>query len=298
MYDCSRCGRFIVVGMMKNAYGEALRNDATRRAVISHQLKLRQRDGKYYQLNLEELSTLFMEDRLPTSHEMMNNLIVWVGNNQRTPQSFAIETGISISGIIGTAFVQDGSDTAGLSWLLKELKGEGLFEVESGRPDGKIGFRLSMKGWNRYADLKHRSVHSNVAFMAMQFGDPELDHAFESCFVPAVRRTGFELRRVTDKQGAGNIDTQIEARIRTARFLIADLTHDNRGAYWEAGLAYGLYVPVIYTCEKGKFEREGTHFDTSHHVTIKWDRANLNAAENELVAKIRNTLPSEAILTD
>ena len=38
--------------------------------------------------------------------------------------------------------------------------------------------------------------------------------------------------------------------IRDAKFVIADLTHDNNGAYWEAGYAEGLGKPVIYICEK------------------------------------------------
>ena len=60
--------------------------------------------------------------------------------------------------------------------------------------------------------------------------------------------------------------------IRTSRFLIADLTHENPGAYWEAGYAEGLGKPVIYTCEKKKFENQvKTHFDTNHHLTLQWD---------------------------
>jgi len=50
------------------------------------------------------------------------------------------------------------------------------------------------------------------------------------------------------------------AAIRTARFVIADLTHDNNGAYFEAGFAEGLGLPVIYTCEAGKFDAKKTHF--------------------------------------
>ena len=42
--------------------------------------------------------------------------------------------------------------------------------------------------------------------------------------------------------------------IRDAKFVIVDLTHDNHGAYWEAGYAEGLGKPVIYVCKKDKFE--------------------------------------------
>jgi nucleoside 2-deoxyribosyltransferase len=63
--------------------------------------------------------------------------------------------------------------------------------------------------------------------------------------------------------------------IRMCRFLIADLTCGNQGAYWEAGYAEGLGKPVIYTCNKSYFDKEGTHFDTNHHQTVLWDPARL-----------------------
>jgi hypothetical protein len=69
-----------------------------------------------------------------------------------------------------------------------------------------------------------------------------------------VRRAGFELKKLTDDQPAGLIDDQIRASILSGRFVIADLSHGSHGAYWEAGLAEGLNLPVIYTCEKTAWE--------------------------------------------
>lgn len=62
--------------------------------------------------------------------------------------------------------------------------------------------------------------------------------------------------------------------------------------------AEGLGKPVIYTCEKEKFEEQKTHFDTNHHLTIIWDDENPEEAAEELKATIRATLPREAKLTD
>ena len=70
---------------------------------------------------------------------------------------------------------------------------------------------------------------------------------------------------------AGSIDERLRVEIRRSRFLIADLTDRNAGAYWEAGFAEGLGKPVIYTCEKSVFEEEKTHFDTNHMHTVLWD---------------------------
>jgi hypothetical protein len=64
----------------------------------------------------------------------------------------------------------------------------------------------------------------------MEFGHEELDRIVNDYLKPAVARTGFELRVLTDRQPAGLIDDQLRVALRTSRFVIADLTHGNKGA--------------------------------------------------------------------
>lgn len=111
-------------------------------------------------------------------------------------------------------------------------------------------------------------------------------------------RADFELRILTDRQPAGLIDDQLRVALRASRFVIADLTHGNNGAYWEAGFAEGLGRPVIYTCRKAEWDVRKTHFDTNHLVTIIWEPNQLEDAGTRLTATIRATLPGEARLRD
>jgi len=89
--------------------------------------------------------------------------------------------------------------------------------------------------------------------MAMGFSDKSAKKMFERYFKPAVANAGFELRRLDEKPRAGSIMNRLRVEIRKSRFLIADLTNNNSGAYWEAGFADGLGKPVIYTCESNSF---------------------------------------------
>ena len=130
--------------------------------------------------------------------------------------------------------------------------------------------------------------------MAMKFGDLDLNRVFEDIFKPAVKQAGFELLLLSDIKKAGLIDVKLRVEIQASDFIIADLTHDNHGAYWDACYAEGLGKDVIYTCEKVKFEKEGTHFDANHHLTITWDKSNLQEAGENLKASIRATLPQLA----
>jgi nucleoside 2-deoxyribosyltransferase len=90
----------------------------------------------------------------------------------------------------------------------------------------------------------------------------------------------------------------MRVEIRAAKFLVGDLTDDNRGAYWEAGFAEGLGKNVYYTCEGAKFDKVKTHFDTEHLLTIKWIPNNFAGAVDELKSAIRNDFPTEAKQSD
>ena len=160
-----------------------------------------------------------------------------------------------------------------------------------------IELQLKMAGWQRYEALNRAQIESCKAFMAMKF-DREMDHVVKDCFKPAVQATGFELRDLRESQPAGLIDDQLRVALRTARFVIADLTHGSNGAYWEAGFAEGLGRPVIYTCRNAEWKDSKSHFDTNHMNTIVWDPENLQDAATRLTATIRATLPTEAKMTD
>jgi len=159
---------------------------------------------------------------------------------------------------------------------------------------GRAHVTLSFEGWDYYEQLQHGEGTYRKAFMAMKFGVDELNNVLENIFKPAVLQTGFELQLLSDSPKAGLIDDKLRVEIQASDFIVADLTHDNLGAYWEAGYAEGLGKPVIYTCEKNKFEEEKTHFDTNHHLTIIWDSENPHQAGEDLKATIRATLPQLA----
>lgn len=161
-----------------------------------------------------------------------------------------------------------------------------------------LGLELTFAGWRRFQELQQTRTASRIAFMAMPFGKQPLNTIYTDHWKPAVARAGFQLTRLDEAPSAGLIDDQLRVAIRTSRFLLAELTHQNSGAYWEAGFAEGLGRPVIYLCDKLQWAAKQTHFDTNHRQTIVWDETNLADAANRLTAMIRNTLPDEATMSD
>ena len=91
-------------------------------------------------------------------------------------------------------------------------------------------------------------MHANLA-PPLDLFSAALNQMLEQIFKPSAKRAGFELVKLDDTPAAGLIDNRMRAAIQAADFVVADLSHDNLGAYWEAGYAEGLGKPVIYKCE-------------------------------------------------
>lgn len=219
--------------------------------------------------------------------EQANNIILWYGNVGQKTQGKRIYsmTGPSMIAIAGAR------DSHCVEYILELQRDQGLLKWASNK-----GHYLTSKGWEHYEDLKRGTLVSKSAFMAMKFNEPKLESIYTNHFRNAVKATGFELQTVIGR--AGPINDHIMIDIRLARFVVADLTHHNNGAYWEAGFAEGLGKPVFYTCEKSVFSSESTHFDVNHHHTILWDIEKPKEAADNLKALIRNTLPGEAKMLD
>jgi hypothetical protein len=232
-YDCQRCGSF----MLPDKYGQLQELSPRQRAILCHTLRHMQRDNG----PLPEVSENILpraEDRLPSPAEQADNLVLWLGDHQPSLAYAQEISELEVSARIGSAITANGQSEE-LTWLLRQPQIETVVEQAAASLAGPTHLRLTIEGWQRYEALKRAEVESRKAFMAMKFGDAELARIVNDYFKPAVERAGFELSDMTEGQPAGLIDDQMRVALRTSRFVIADLTHANNGAYWEAGFAEG-----------------------------------------------------------
>jgi hypothetical protein len=268
--------------------------DDLKRAVLSHAVRKMQASTEWPMLNSESYKQILQQSRLPKPVEQAQNLLLWLGKAAEASDSFVTESCEALQAIIGARKPES------VYYVTTHLAKQGLISydrTDSSKSTPPLRFQMTFEGWGRYDQLMHESAESRIAFMAMKFGQPELDAIVEGVFRPAVTDAGFELRILTDVPKAGLIDDRLRVEIRRSRFLIADITHQNPGAYWEAGFAEGLGKPVIYTCKKEAFAAGASHFDTNHHLTVMWHEDTKQVAE-DLKATIRATLPSEAKLNN
>ncbi len=132
-------------------------------------------------------------------------------------------------------------------------------------------------------EVSRDQKESSMGFMAMWF-DPSMDQAWEEGFEPGIREAGYEPMRIDQKQHVNKIDDEVRAEIRKARFVVADLTGDRGGVYYEAGFAHGLSIPVIFTCREDCLGK--IHFDIRQYNCIIWKEEDLKKLHEDLTNRI------------
>ena len=216
------------------------------------------------------------------------NLIRYIGDE-------VSRSGEPIDQLSGLKTIMDAPSETLAEQLVEELGDNGIIKIgktlNTMQGTAFMWVNLTLAGWEQYEAEKRGGFDGNYGFIAMQFGDSELDPFVKDVVKPAVKDgIGYDLVHMNDIARAGIIDNIMRIQIRDAAFVIVDLTHDNPGAYWEAGYAEGLGKPVIYICEKTKFDKKKTHFDTNHCTTVPWSRDDDAGFRERLTATLRRSL--------
>ena len=156
-----------------------------------------------------------------------------------------------------------------LKYLLKALAGRKLILLNEERlKAGSVRTIILPEGWD-YID-KHSSQPAliNRAFVAMSF-DKKLDPVWKKGIERAVEDAGYIPHRVDKEPHIERIDAKIIADIKDSLFVIADVTQQKQGVYFEAGFALGLKLPVIW-CVRSD-DLSNVHFDTRQYCHVVWD---------------------------
>lgn len=292
LVNCPNCGRYQLDGLLRVGLPDFRQADPRLASIASHVIHRMQRDsGNPPVLDQASWDLWTTSVQVPSPFEQADNLLLWLANESVGVGELHHVDASRQRAAIGV--VKREHFVAVLDYLFDQELLTGSLN-SAGATAG-----LSFEGWRRVGELRRTSPQlTRRCFMAMRFSDTELDRAYVECFRPAVKKAGFDLRRIDENAPAGLIDNRLRVEILRARFMIADLTDANPGAYWEAGYAEGLGKPVIYTCRRDHFESRRTHFDTNHHLTVLWEPGTLDDARRRIADTIRATLPAEAKLAN
>lgn len=184
-----------------------------------------------------------------------------------------------------------GSSMPGFEMVIKEWDSDGLFFCHDPVPQDyylkamqeygwlekvrdeshRSAFVVQPKGWQKFDDLtRSSSKATNPAFVAMWFGgknrSQEMRSLYEQAIEPAINRVGYHASRSDTVEHNEAIMDRILVDIRAAPFVVAELTRNNQGVYYEAGYARGLGLDVIICVRK----RQKVHFDLTGVSQVRW----------------------------
>ena len=256
--------------------------------------------GGWYRVTKNVLDNLRSEARQPTRAEQAENAIRFVGDRVSAQGETLREMPDEFRAVVGATNYDGGL------WLLAQLQKKGLVDIGSASGEfrdhydkrGQVytkvlrSITLTLDGWQEYERAKRGVFAGNYGFVALQFNDPELDELLATTKAAVLEHMGYDLIDMRDVEQAGVIDNIMRLKIADSAFVLADLTHANPGAYWEAGYAEGLGKPVVYICKKAVFDNAGTHFDTNHCTTIPWSSDDPGGFCRRLIATLRRSLES------
>lgn len=119
----------------------------------------------------------------------------------------------------------------------------------------------------------------NKIFVAMWF-DKKMDEYYLNGYKAVSHDNNYSCSRIDEKQYDGSIIEQIKTEISNSAILIADLTGNRGGVYYEAGIAKGLSmcghpIRLILTCKSDYFHSaDKPHFDVSGDNIIIYSDVN------------------------
>lgn len=112
-------------------------------------------------------------------------------------------------------------------------------------------------------------------FVAMRF-DNERERLYKDVLTPTVQAANYSIIKVNDQEYEGSIIGKIVDDITDSTILIADLTGNRGGVYYELGIAKGLQlcnhpIRTILTCDKKFFDDKKVHFDVQGDNIILYE---------------------------
>lgn len=149
-------------------------------------------------------------------------------------------------------------------------------------------YQITPAGWAYLSGIGAEAKEQG--FIAMAFCLPTSDVLHKDGLNVGIENAGYKPLRIDRKEHNNRIDDEIVAEIRKSRFVVADLTDKNAGAYFEAGFAQGLGKPVIWTCQQSEIDAGNVHFDTRQYSIVSWEPDNLADFAKRLTQRIEATI--------
>jgi hypothetical protein len=270
IYTCEQCGVYTVPTT------DAPRIDENLRPIISGYIREHQDKNNQFHLVHDVVDTI-QKMPIPTIQDKIVKLMRWVEKRTTFPGEFInLNTSdVADAELVASVYAKNIKE---IRYYIEHLNDRGLITKHPSSNSVKISV-------NRfdYLESERKMIKLDQCFCAMSFS-PEHNYIYEEFIQPAVRQAGYKCTRVDEDPHNNGVVDKIKAFILQSKFVIADLTGNKNGVYYEAGWADRGGQEVIFTCEKNDFHN--VYFDVQHLPFIQWSKDRMPDAIEKLKWKI------------
>ncbi len=260
-YHCPRCGSFIIT---RSVIGQLIKRRPN--YLLSAWIKERDYLGFWVEIDTSNINEIIEELPNYTPREKMTILMKNLETMSRYPGD-DIRIDIIIDFPIAWA---DGLQE--FLYYLQTLSDRGFISTDKpGRiysdQSNYIEVVITADGWDYLEESEKRLEDKTQVFVAMSFSE-RMKPLWVNSIKPAIEDAGYRAYRIDAEPHIDRIDVKIIAEIKNSRFVVADVTDQKHGVYFEAGYAIGLDLPVIWMVRED--DLDNVHFDTRQYNHIVW----------------------------
>ena len=284
IYNCLRCGIFSIPVTIDFKLKEELKDKNNNRIIVSSYLReeYEKLKSNIYEFKNEEDVKILIKNALnniPSISEKLFKLLKVIEGMQGIPgKEIQIISEIDNRRVnfnhelpyhyyyLATSYSLNDKE---LIFYLNSLKELAYIKTDKGFTSPippKIS--ITVKGYE-YLE-KQRTLdrtESKDAFIAIKF-----DESYQSVsdfIADSIKENGYNAVRVDEQHHTEFIMDYNMRKIKECRFMVAELSSQNLGVYYEVGYAMGLGVPVIAVAKKDS--ENDIHFDLKQLNTISYE---------------------------
>lgn len=263
-FDCPRCGPYMITGSAEVPVLHALEQGDQKYKPVSLWIRQHKENGQ----EPPQIASYILEEALGNiqTYSPQQKILLLMRSIERRTKYPGFEVELNSEKDFPIIWAESEIE---FDYFLNSLQDRALISLETAF-GGIRSIVIQTNGWEYLEQHGSQTGFLDRGFVAMSF-DEALEPIWEEGIKPAVEAAGYKAHRVDKEPHVDRIDAKIIADILDSRFVIADVTDQKRGVYFEAGFALGLKLPVIWCVREDQLA--DVHFDTRQYNHIVWNSA-------------------------
>jgi nucleoside 2-deoxyribosyltransferase len=277
-YSCKKCGKYIITDDAKRFIdNEVLINDENYECKFYNCLNFyflhkknfnktyvidlnTQNSEKYIFLSVAEIMNL-------NPNSLLEKINMTLLNLSKEMDNIGEEYDLSSSQLMRICMAISLEE---IDLILNSMSDELSYIQVKGRVTSYVRIKITYEGWIKIDELRTNIKKYKKGFIAMMFDDSmaPIRETIKKVFI----ETGYQISIIDEKEHNNQIVQEILYEIETSDFIVADLTGNRGGVYYEAGYALGLGKEVILIVNNLWLEEnnELPHFDVAQKNQIRY----------------------------